>query len=516
MAGETLDFKVTVDANQATSEVSRFGGKLSELEVVAKKSGLNVGSIGEAMKSMQGKLAPVAAAVSGVANALGQTNGEAGKVVAAAGQVAAAFAAGGPFGAALAAGTYAVDALSQAWERELKAQDAALKAQYASLDTAVTRLEKAKGQLDAIVASSMPREWQISAEEKKKLADVDRVIAENQASLAKIVDKVKTDARRAEIAGLELAIKKNEQERQAVIDTANAQRKAIRDVESDRKSAEFLANMRAEAERKRQAAKAGAEKRSAARQQLSADRFQIYSADLEDEERQLREAKKASDKRIEEQRKADAVALAESFKYYDEQFQEAERAEEKRTEVAAREAEKRMAIAEAERKAQIDSLTSFATGAAAAAGRFAAEAAMGQEEAFANLLNAAAQAAGGQIVLEGGKVLSTGIAGALVGNPAAAGQIAGGLGLVAAGTAVQVGGPAAVQSLLGMAGGGAGASASSASRDRGASPRSSRGGDGGGPLVINVSYGVGGPLPEDTAREISRVMRTGDRRRGAA
>jgi hypothetical protein len=65
-----------------------------------------------------------------------------------------------------------------------------------------------------------------------------------------------------------------------------------------------------------------------------------------------------------------------------------------------------------------------------------------------------------------------------------------------------------------MAGGGG---ASGAARDRGAAPRSSRGGDGGGgPLVVNVSYGVGGPLPEDTAREIARVMKTGNRRRGAA
>lgn len=51
--------------------------------------------------------------------------------------------------------------------------------------------------------------------------------------------------------------------------------------------------------------------------------------------------------------------------------------------------------------------------------------------------------------------------------------------------------------------------------DRGASPRSSRGGGDGGPLVINISYGVGGPLPEDTAREIARVQRTGNRRSGA-
>jgi hypothetical protein len=54
----------------------------------------------------------------------------------------------------------------------------------------------------------------------------------------------------------------------------------------------------------------------------------------------------------------------------------------------------------------------------------------------------------------------------------------------------------------------------SGERDKGVAPRSSRD-RGGGPLVINVSYGVGGPLPEDTAREIAKVQRQGARRGGA-
>ena len=93
------------------------------------------------------------------------------------------------------------------------------------------------------------------------------------------------------------------------------------------------------------------------------------------------------------------------------------------------------------------------------------------------------------------------------------------LSLVAAGAAVQTGGPSAVNALLGMAGvsGGGGSSDRAGATDRGASPRSSRGRGGeGGPTVINISYGVGGPLPEDTAREVARVMKTGNRRRGAA
>jgi hypothetical protein len=120
------------------------------------------------------------------------------------------------------------------------------------------------------------------------------------------------------------------------------------------------------------------------------------------------------------------------------------------------------------------------------------------------------------ITLEGGKVLAAGIGGALLGNPAAPGQIAGGLGLVAAGSAIQSGGPAAVQALLGAASGASPSSATSAARDRGASPRSSSNTGGGGPLVLNIAYGVAGPLPEDTAREVARAMRAGNRRRGAA
>jgi hypothetical protein len=53
-----------------------------------------------------------------------------------------------------------------------------------------------------------------------------------------------------------------------------------------------------------------------------------------------------------------------------------------------------------------------------------------------------------------------------------------------------------------------------AAKDKGASPGRGGGSSGGGPLVVNVAYGVGGPLPEDTAREISKAVNTGRRRGG--
>lgn len=53
-----------------------------------------------------------------------------------------------------------------------------------------------------------------------------------------------------------------------------------------------------------------------------------------------------------------------------------------------------------------------------------------------------------------------------------------------------------------------------AAKDKGASPGRNSGSGGGGPLVVNVAYGAGGPLPEDTAREIQKAVDTGRRRGG--
>lgn len=168
------------------------------------------------------------------------------------------------------------------------------------------------------------------------------------------------------------------------------------------------------------------------------------------------------------------------------------------------------------RDQEVQALQRMGSDAAAAIGTFAAEAAMGQEDAFQNLLGAASQQAGGMIMLKGGEVMAAGIAGMLAApNPASAAQIAGGAALVAAGAAVQTGGPAAVSALMGASGGRTSGDRQS-TRDPGASPRSSGGGGGGGPMIINVSYGAGGPLPEDIAREIHKVTSSGNRRRGAA
>lgn len=475
--GQTIEAKITVDAKQATAEVDKFSGKLSTVEEKAKASSVSLSGLQEQAKGLQAKLGPAAAAISGIAGALGETNGEAGKALAAIGQVTAAFAAGGPFGAALAAGTFAVDAFNTALEKKNRLQMAAIDAEFAGTDEMTKqtrRLREEAASLRLQLEPLSPAEIRKQAQERIKELEKQRMLNASDAEYA----------RRNDAAKSKFLLDQNkilEEQKELVFEIADIQARML---------------------------ERGAPRPSGGARAAAPAAGYAGDPSL----RFLAEFKKQRDQREREMR---GDALAAAFEDRDALIEAEKAAQEERTRIAKEEAEKRTAIAEAERQAQVDSLTALATSAASAVGTFAAQAAAGQEAALANLLSAAAQAAGGQIVLEGGKVLATGIAGALAGSPAAPGQIAGGLGLVAAGTAVQTGGPAAVQSLLGMAGGGGGASG--AARDRGAAPRSSRGGDGGGgPLVVNVSYGVGGPLPEDTAREIARVMKTGNRRRGAA
>jgi len=139
----------------------------------------------------------------------------------------------------------------------------------------------------------------------------------------------------------------------------------------------------------------------------------------------------------------------------------------------------------------------------------------GAENAEAMVAAEFLKGVGNQLVGIGTKQLFEGVGMSLVGDPrgpALAGlgglAIATGVGMGAGGTAIA---HTAAGGTIGKPIDRAGAT------DRGASPRSSRGRGGeGGPTVINISYGVGGPLPEDTAREVARVMKTGNRRRGAA
>lgn len=53
-----------------------------------------------------------------------------------------------------------------------------------------------------------------------------------------------------------------------------------------------------------------------------------------------------------------------------------------------------------------------------------------------------------------------------------------------------------------------------AKKEKGLSPSRGGGDSNSGNLIVNVSYGAGGPMPEDIAREINKVVRQADRRAG--
>lgn len=190
------------------------------------------------------------------------------------------------------------------------------------------------------------------------------------------------------------------------------------------------------------------------------------------------------------------------------------------TEESRRQAEERVKIAEDEASRKQDSAekqASFVTSqlmqTSSLIAQSAVAAAKGQEEAGAMLLQGLAQQAGDLITLKGAESAATGIAQILTGNPGGAVALAGGLALIGAGQAISIGGAEVAASMI------PGASRTpstdkGASRDKGASPGRNSGGSGGGPLVVNVAYGAGGPLPEDTAREIQKAVDTGRRRGG--
>jgi hypothetical protein len=150
--------------------------------------------------------------------------------------------------------------------------------------------------------------------------------------------------------------------------------------------------------------------------------------------------------------------------------------------------------------------------------------AKGHKAMMAQMLGATVSAAGGFITMKGGEALAAGLSRAFISSgtdPGAYAAIAGGTALILAGQAVQQGGPAAINGLMGVNG-----SASSGGRSGGVSTgergfgRRSRQSSGSGGTsdkpaqIVNV-WGVDGPQAEDQARRTVRSNRLA-RRRGFA
>lgn len=259
--------------------------------------------------------------------------------------------------------------------------------------------------------------------------------------------------------------------------------------------------------------------------ELSKTRYEMHVAMLEDEDKALAEVAKARSKDEEERLKLQYdmhVAMMDDEDKALREIAKARRKDQQKAESEAnreRERDHKRTV-DAMKRAEED-LSNYAVGMASMTTNQLASSftdylmmkAKGEEHAEKKAVASFLSATGQQLV-------ATGVKGVFEGAIMSANPLTPG-----AGAGMMVLGGAAIAAGMAMAGGGASVSASiptektdkKAAKDRGASPRGGSGGGGGsGGLVVNVSYGAGGPLPEDIAREIDKVVKSNDRRRGAA
>jgi hypothetical protein len=199
--------------------------------------------------------------------------------------------------------------------------------------------------------------------------------------------------------------------------------------------------------------------------------------------------------------------------------QEADRLKAQKDADRAREAQNKKtldAIAKAEKKHAEDQaqMATQAVGIVAGAStQLVSDMISGQEHALERFGLSIMAQAGQALVSYGIQAIGRGVLEASnpITAPLAPASFAAGAGLVTAG--VGLGGVAGgLGSLMGSAGGDG--ETKRTTRDPGASPRRGTGTSPGGPIVLNLTYGAAGPLPEDTARLISRELRTGAKRAG--
>lgn len=531
---QTIEYVVKVDANQAKTTIADVEKRMESAAKPAGVFGLSIANIGQQTKDMAGKLGPAAAAISSVSASLGAAGGEAGKLVAAGGQIVAAFGAGGPVGAAIVAATVAVDAMSVSWKKATEEQDAALDRMFKNVNAqlAVTRttkvaLDEARASLTAAlrVGEDESVTFQRSLEEARK-AGAKRV-EEAQARL----DKLKATS-------LDLRqIEKDAESLDMTFQQARLWRSQLR--EKEIASAErALANTRSQAmiatqtlvtERKRTEQ---AERKAAAEQRFkSALEGQMRSYEAmyrfrEVEETKIEDIETNTDEISRTMRGLRAVeggglgsVITEAQGPSELEKKALDWLDNVRVEAVAHNNEMKR-INDEYRKEELAAQSEFVmewTGVSVSAFQTYLDAKIkGEENAEALMVASIMRTAGQALIGYGTQAIGRGVleASSPLTAALAPASFAAGAGLIAGGVAL---GATATGIEHVSAGGTIGKPIEDkASKDPGASPRTSSGSGGGGPLIVNVSYGAGGPLPEDIAREIHKVTASGNRRRGAA
>ena len=534
---ETTTFVLDVDATKANAKVAETRAHMEQ----------QVGGIGGALdrlgvqaKALQQKMAPAAAAISGVSAALGDSAGAAGKAVAAVGQMTAAFGAGGTFAVAIVAATLAVNKLQQSWDDTIAAQDRALNAQYAGLAKSVALANNSRAALDSArerLASSTGATTKDSFTGLNE--DFKPLIAAAEARVALLrknigIDGTSVDELNAQISDLGMSaadvLEQNRKNRESQIkigDREVAQLKEALQLNKDALRVEKqVARAAADKPGASTARGAATAKESARPMSISEDSAMwaaVEDARLKSESERSVVAWEMHDDEIERTKMMHDQKIESAARWYTIDLEMAEAAEKAKTDIANKALDQREKDFESIGQMSASALTQGMQGAASVVTAGIISGQDGAKVALASFLSDAANSAGGFVTLEGAKILALGIGGALSSggtNPISYAQIAGGAAMVGAGVAIQQGGPSAVNALLGLSGsasggasggtpGGASKKATSSSGVNRGSGSSGASSGGGGGLVVNVAYGVTGPSPDETARAINRALRAG-------
>lgn len=530
--GQTIETKIVVDAKQATAEVDKFNGKLSQVETTAIKAGSAMPALEKSTGMAANKMLILGQFIDDAQYGLrGVVNNMP--------QVAQAFGGGLGLAGGVGIAAVAVSQLYDAW----KAYDAIQQEVALNLTTFKSNLDNVDKSLREGVnkrTTDLTQALKDAQTELRNFGKTSRQITEDEAKLSIAVTEKTIATLEKNLPAMREAAAPEKRTALFYTDPEEAARvNAIEEAYAN--AASRLSDYRKQLDNQKQTLsdlvkvnKELAEKEAAAAAAKSEPSGKFGEVDGKYSAKALQERIKrglAAMQAEEDARAKETEANMRDLIATEEKFAEQERkafedAEKEKTRIAKREAKERAKAELKEAKEKADAIKAIEQKQADFVGGIQ-QAAVSQllsttqsyidakikgekdaeQKAVASFLSATGQqlvASGTRAIFEGAIIsanpLTPGAGLPMIGMGAAA--IAAGVGMGAAGSAMAPPPEA-------KGGGGA-------ARDRGASPRSSRGGGDGGPLVINVSYGVGGPLPEDTAREIAKVMRTGNRRRGAA
>jgi hypothetical protein len=526
MSDQQVKYTITADATQANAELAKIdkaavslvgneqklATETNKATAAIKEQGKAATTTAAATQTLQqriGKaaegLSKQAAAISLVSSSMEGMGGQVGKMVAGAGQMAAAFGAGGPFALALVAGLAAVDAFSSHLASLNREQDDLIAKTYGPVEAVAGQMQKAERDLAAL------RRDAAGPETVKQAAA--RVQAEIDAVNVQVADVIKARNAMKVSAEEEYFAERNRFEQQ---------RKILEKTVTLLEQKQLLETGKAAAGLPTKKIGLAAVSPEAMEESETFEKSRIWLQSMRDDAIAHR-LKNEADAR-EELARIDEKAAKETERINEKAARETQRMDAEATAQSQRQADDRVKIAQEEARLKMEAAQQNAMYATQALGivgsatqQYLTMRIQGEknaEQAFAaSIMGQAGQAlvsygvqAFGRGVLEASSPVTAVLApasfaasAALIGGGLALGGVATGLTHAAAGGKV-----------------GSEIPDKEAAKDKGASPGGrGGGGGGGGSLVVNVSYGAGGPLPEDTAREIAKVTNTG-RRRGAA